>query len=44
MTYLGGVILRCYGLVLNEWLFVLAMAVIIIPVDIARKAVTRREL
>jgi calcium-translocating P-type ATPase len=44
MTYLGGVILRCYGLVLNEWLFVLAMAVIIIPVDIARKAVTRSAL
>jgi hypothetical protein len=38
MTYLGGVILRCYGLTLNEWAVVLAMSFIIIPVDIIRKA------
>ncbi|MDR3165360.1 MAG: calcium-translocating P-type ATPase, PMCA-type [Synergistaceae bacterium] len=37
MTYLGGVILRCYGLTLNEWLVVLIMSFIIIPVDIVRK-------
>ena len=39
MTYFGGAILRCYGLVANEWLFVIAMAFTIIPVDIIRKVV-----
>ena len=39
MTYLGGVILRCFGLTLTEWAFVLAMAFTIIPVDLLRKAV-----
>ncbi|MBQ7630092.1 MAG: cation transporting ATPase C-terminal domain-containing protein, partial [Selenomonadaceae bacterium] len=39
MTYFGGAILRCYGLTASEWLFVLAMAFIIIPVDLARKAI-----
>jgi magnesium-transporting ATPase (P-type) len=39
MTYFGGVILRCFGLTVNEWLFVLAMAFTIIPVDLIRKAV-----
>lgn len=39
MTYLGGVILRCFGLTANEWLFVIAMAFTIIPVDLIRKAV-----
>lgn len=38
MTYFGGVILRCYGLTANEWLFVLAMAFTIIPIDLIRKA------
>ena len=37
MTYLGGVILRCFGLTASEWIFVLAMAFTIIPVDIVRK-------
>ena len=37
MTYLGGAILRCYGLTGGEWAFVLAMAFTIIPVDIVRK-------
>jgi magnesium-transporting ATPase (P-type) len=44
MTYLGGVILRCYGLTLNEWSVVLAMSFIIIPVDIIRKAFVRNAL
>ncbi|MDR0764712.1 MAG: calcium-translocating P-type ATPase, PMCA-type [Synergistaceae bacterium] len=44
MTYLGGVILRCYGLTLNEWAVVLAMSFVIIPVDIIRKAVAGNAL
>lgn len=39
MTYFGGAILRCYGLNATEWIFVIAMAFIIIPVDLARKAI-----
>ena len=39
MTYLGGVILRCFGLTGSEWLFVLAMAFTIIPVDLIRKTI-----
>ena len=39
MTYFGGAILRCYGLTVTEWMFVIAMAFIIIPVDLARKAI-----
>ncbi len=39
MTYLGGAILRCYGLTAGEWAFVLAMAFTIIPVDIVRKLI-----
>ena len=39
MTYLGGVILRCYGLTAKEWIFVLVLAVTIIPVDLIRKLI-----
>jgi Ca2+-transporting ATPase len=39
MTYFGGVILRCYGLVTTEWLFVLILSITIIPVDLIRKLV-----
>lgn len=39
MTYFGGVILRCFGLTVNEWIFVIAMAFTIIPVDLVRKAI-----
>ena len=39
MTYLGGDILRCYGLIGKEWLVVTLMALTIIPVDLIRKAV-----
>ncbi len=39
MTYFGGVILRCFGLTASEWIFVLAMAFTIIPVDLIRKAI-----
>ena len=39
MVYVGDVILRCFGLTAEEWIFVIAMAFTIIPVDLARKAV-----
>ena len=39
MIYFGGVILRCYGLTLTEWGFVLALAFTIVPVDLVRKAI-----
>ena len=39
MTYLGGVILRCFGLTMSEWAFVIAMAFTIIPIDLIRKAI-----
>ena len=43
MTYIGGAVLRCYGLQLNEWIFVLGLAISIIPVDMIRKLVTRKK-
>lgn len=39
MTYLGGVILRCYGLNVSEWIFVLMLAITIIPIDMIRKII-----
>ena len=39
MTYLGGVILRCFGLTATEWAFVIGMAFTIIPIDLIRKAI-----
>jgi calcium-translocating P-type ATPase len=41
MTYLGGVILRCFGLNAIEWIFVLVLAITIIPVDLIRKAIVK---
>lgn len=41
MTYLGGVVLRCYGLTLNEWLVIFAMSILIIPVDMIRKVIVK---
>ena len=43
MTYFGGVVLRCYGLNLQEWIFVLLLAFTIIPVDLIRKAIMRKK-
>ena len=37
MTYFGGVVLRCYGLEVNEWIFVTLLAITIIPIDTIRK-------
>ncbi|MBQ9479150.1 MAG: cation-translocating P-type ATPase, partial [Selenomonadaceae bacterium] len=39
MTYVGDVILRCFGLTGGEWLFVLGMAFTIIPIDLIRKTI-----
>ncbi len=36
-TYFGGEVLRTVGLTLSEWLYVLALSFIIIPVDLTRK-------
>jgi calcium-translocating P-type ATPase len=41
MTYFGGPILGSYGLSVPEWGFVLLLAVLIIPVDLLRKAIAR---
>ena len=41
MIYLGGAVLRCYGLNVSEWTVVLFMAVLIIPVDLLRKIIIR---
>ncbi|RCX17605.1 calcium-translocating P-type ATPase [Anaerobacterium chartisolvens] len=39
MTYLGGAVLRCAGLTAAEWVFTLALALTVIPVDLIKKAV-----
>lgn len=39
MTYLGGVILRTFGLNINEWLIVVLLAASIIPLDMLRKVI-----
>ncbi len=36
-TYFGGEVLRTVGLTLEEWLYVLAFAITIIPLDLTRK-------
>lgn len=43
MTDFGGDILRCYGLVSNEWIVVVLLAFTIIPVDIIRKAIVGKK-
>lgn len=43
MTTFGGDILRCYGLVANEWIVVTIMAFTIIPVDIIRKVIVGKK-
>lgn len=43
MTYLGGAILRCYGLTLVEWEIVLGLALTIIPIDIIRKKIISKK-
>ncbi|MDH5597603.1 MAG: calcium-translocating P-type ATPase, PMCA-type [Cyclobacteriaceae bacterium] len=41
-TYLGGKILRTTALNLNDWMYVLAFSLMIIPVDIIRKKIYRK--
>ncbi|MCL1939600.1 MAG: calcium-translocating P-type ATPase, PMCA-type [Desulfovibrionaceae bacterium] len=41
LTHWGGAILHCYGLTAGEWLLVLALAAMIIPVDLCRKFLLR---
>lgn len=41
MTYFGGGFLRTVGLNFKEWLTVLSLAILIIPVDIIRKLITK---
>jgi calcium-translocating P-type ATPase len=36
-TYVGGTILRAKALTLDEWLIVLALALLVIPIDLLRK-------
>ncbi len=43
MTYVGGQVLNCYGLVLKEWLLVIGLAFTIIPIDLIRKAIVRKK-
>jgi len=42
LTHFGGVVLHCYGLSAGEWLLVLALAAMIIPVDLGRKFLLRQ--
>lgn len=41
MVYLGGAVLRCYGLTAGEWGFVLLLAFSVIPVDLVRKMLVK---
>lgn len=43
MTYIGGVILRCYGLTINEWVIVIGLSFTIIPIDILRKMIVKKK-
>ncbi len=42
ITYFGGAFIGCLGLDLKEWSIVLSMAILIIPVDIARKLLIQK--
>ncbi len=44
MTDFGGVILRCFGLTLSEWVAVILLALTIIPVDLLRKVLVKGRL
>lgn len=43
LTQVGGPIFRCYGLTIEEWLFVLVLAFLIIPIDLLRKTVFTKQ-
>ena len=42
LTQFGGSVLHCYGLSAGEWLLVLILAILIIPVDLCRKFLLRQ--
>lgn len=42
MVYAGGAVMHCYGLTGSEWLYVLAAAFLVIPVDLIRKVIFRK--
>ncbi|MBS4538724.1 calcium-translocating P-type ATPase, PMCA-type [Clostridium sp. D2Q-11] len=42
MTYIGGAVLRTEGLIIKEWLVIIPMAMIIIPIDIIRKLIVNK--
>lgn len=44
MTDFGGVVLRCSGLNLNEWIFVLILAITIVPVDLIKKFILKKRV
>lgn len=43
MTYFGGDILRCYGLIGSEWGIVLGLAFTIVPIDLLRKLLIKQR-
>ena len=43
LIYFGGSIFRTYGLSLKELLFVLLMALSVIPVDLVRKVILKKK-
>ena len=43
MTYLGSDIFRCYGLTFNEWVYVIGMSFLIVPIDLMRKIFRRSK-
>ncbi|MDR2502924.1 MAG: calcium-translocating P-type ATPase, PMCA-type [Deltaproteobacteria bacterium] len=43
MTYFGGAVLRCHGLLANEWLMVFIPAILILPLDLIKKALCRNN-
>ncbi len=43
MTHFGGEVLKSYGLTLSEWVVVLCLSLLIIPVDIFRKFIIYKK-
>jgi calcium-translocating P-type ATPase len=41
MTYGGGEVMHCHGLDLQEWIFVVLLAVTVVPVDLLKKIIYR---
>lgn len=43
MTYLGGVVLRTTPLAINEWLIIILLSILIIPIDSVRKSIVKDQ-